>query len=336
MITQPLLKPQQPTWQQALQNIITDPKILLEMLELSPEDLPWQWDKHFPLRVPLSFIARMQKGDPHDPLLRQILSCKEESMITKGFSEDPLQEMTCNPIPGLLHKYHGRALVTLSSSCAVHCRYCFRRHFPYAENNPGKKGWAKALTYLSTHPEIVEVILSGGDPLMAPNDHLSYFLEELKKISHLKILRIHTRLPVVIPSRIDQGLLTLLKQSRLQVVMVYHINHPAEIVEEIAQGVKHLKQANVTVLNQSVLLKEINDDVEILKNLSYTLFSAGILPYYLHLLDPVQGASHFALKEADAKKLQHALRSQLPGYLVPKFVREVPHQPYKIPLENLT
>jgi L-lysine 2,3-aminomutase len=335
MITQPLLKPQQPSWQHALQNIITDPIVLLKMLEINPENIPWQWDKTFPLRVPLSFVARMQKGNVHDPLLRQILSCKEESIITKDFSEDPLQEASCNPIPGLLHKYHGRALVTFSSSCAVHCRYCFRRHFPYAENNPGKKGWAKALNYIASHSEIMEIILSGGDPLMAPNDHLAFFLEELKNIPHVKILRFHTRLPVVIPSRIDQGLLTLLKQCPLQVVMVYHINHPAEIIDEIAQGVMQLKQANVTVLNQSVLLKEINDDVEVLKNLSYHLFAAGILPYYLHLLDPVQGAHHFAISQEKAKVLQHELRSQLPGYLVPKFVREVPHEAYKIPLEHL-
>ncbi len=335
MITQPLLKPQHETWQQALQNVVTDPHILLEMLDISPESLPWQWDKHFPLRVPKSFIARMQKGNPNDPLLRQILSLKEESIITKGFSEDPLGESSCNPIPGLLHKYHGRALVTFSSSCAVHCRYCFRRHFPYAENNPGKKGWSKALEYLAQHEEIVEVILSGGDPLMAPNAHLAYFLEELTQISHIKLLRIHTRLPVVIPTRIDAELLSLFKQSRFQIVMVYHINHPAEIVPEITQGVKLLKQANVTILNQSVLLKDINDNVEVLTRLSYTLFGAGILPYYVHLLDLVQGSSGFLTPFAEAKALQHALRTQLPGYLVPQFVREVAQEPYKIPLEQL-
>lgn len=335
MITQPLLKPQPETWQQALQNVITSPQILLDMLGLAEDSLPWQWDKNFPLRVPQSFVKRMKKGDPHDPLLRQVLSRKEESVITKDFSEDPLDESSCNPIPGLLHKYHGRALLTLSSSCAIHCRYCFRRHFPYAENNPGRKGWAKALAYLASHEEIHEVILSGGDPLMVPNSYLASFLSELSQIAHIKILRIHTRLPVVIPSRIDAELLNIFKQSRFQVVMIYHINHPAEIVPEIAQGAKLLKQANVTLLNQSVLLKEVNDKVEVLKDLSFALFAAGILPYYIHLLDFVQGANDFVIPQETAKALQHALRAQVPGYLAPQFVQEIPHKPYKIPLESL-
>lgn len=322
-------------WQEALGQLITSPLQLLTLLELSPEQIPWQWDKDFPLRVTQSFVARMRKKDPHDPLLRQVLSHKEESKITNNFSKDPLKESEYNPVPGLLHKFKGRVLLTFTSSCAIHCRYCFRRHFPYHDNNPGRKGWSQALDYIAQRPQIIEVILSGGDPLLASDETLALFLKQLSEIKHVKLLRIHTRLPVVIPQRICPSLLKVLQETKQEIVMVYHINHPAEIIPAIAQGVKQLKQHNITVLNQSVLLQGVNDDAKCLTELSLSLFQAGILPYYIHLLDTVQGANHFCVSLNSAKHLQQQLREALPGYLVPKFVQEIPNYPSKIPLDLL-
>ncbi len=334
MITQPLVLQQQPLWQQALRQLITDPQALLLQLELDEKDISWEWDKQFPLRVSQSFVDRMQKGNPNDPLLRQILCVSEESHSSNAFSTDPLQESLYNPVPGLLHKYPSRALVTLTSSCAIHCRYCFRRHFPYKKNNPGRQ-WDELFAYLENHPDIIEVILSGGDPLMATDETLQLFLKELSGIRHIELVRFHTRLPVVIPDRITRELLQSL-ESRFFTTMVYHINHFAEITPAIADGVTALKKQGIQLLNQSVLLKGVNDNIDCLKNLSLSLFKAGILPYYLHLLDKVKGSEHFAIPLEVAQNLQHALRISLPGYLVPKFVKELAHAKSKVPLEALT
>lgn len=322
IIPQPLIR-QQPHWQDALKEMITCPKVLLTLVGLSPEEIDWHWDPDFPVRVPKSYIQRMKKGDPADPLLRQVLSLKEESQQTLGYSPDPLNEKSYNPVSGVLHKYTSRALITFTSSCAIHCRYCFRRHFPYAENNPGRR-WGEILDYLHKNTDILEVILSGGDPLMAQDASLSGFLSELVKIPHLQFLRIHTRLPVVIPERINDSFLDIFENCRLQTTLVYHINHPAEIIVPITQGVQALKQRGITVLNQSVLLKGVNDSIDCLKSLSFNLFKAGILPYYVHLLDTVKGAEHFGVSLECAKTFQTALRNALPGYLVPRFVREIP------------
>lgn len=335
IIQQPSLTQQSLTWQQALSEMVTSPLDLLSMVNLSPEDIPWQWDKDFPLRVTKSFISRMQKSDPQDPLLKQVLSIKIESQLNSNFSDDPLEETKYNPIPGLLHKFPSRVLLTFTSSCAIHCRYCFRRHFPYQSNNVGRKGWTQVLDYIASHPEIVEVILSGGDPLMAQDDVINEFLQKLSHIPHVQLLRIHTRLPVVVPQRITQHLLRILHDVPLQIVMVYHINHPNEIIPAITQGVSKLKQHGITVLNQSVLLAGVNDNIECLKTLSLDLFKAGIMPYYVNLLDAVQGASHFFVSKKKAKELQQSLRENLPGYLVPKFVQEIPHRLSKTPIDIL-
>lgn len=336
IIQQPSLTQQSLSWQQALSEMITSPLELLAMVELSPDELPWQWDKDFPLRVTKSFIARMKKGDPHDPLLKQVLSLKIESQLNNNFSEDPLHEAKYNPIPGLLHKFPSRVLLTFTSSCAVHCRYCFRRHFPYQNNNVGRKGWAQVLDYIGKHPEIVEVILSGGDPLMAQDEVINDFLQQLSQISHVQLLRIHTRLPVVVPQRITHNLLKILHDSPFQVVMVYHINHPNEIIQALTQGVSKLKQQGISVFNQSVLLAGINDDKACLKKLSLDLFKAGIMPYYVNILDSVQGASQFFVAKDKAKQLQQDLRESLPGYLVPKFVQEIPHRLSKTPVDLIS
>jgi len=334
MITQPQHLQQQPHWQQALRQFITDPTVLLLQLGLDEKNIPWQWDRQFPLRVSQSFVDRMQKGDPNDPLLRQVLSIQDESQSSDVFSTDPLQESLYNPVPGLLHKYPSRVLVTLTSSCAIHCRYCFRRHFPYKKNNPGRQ-WDKIFAYLENHPDIMEVILSGGDPLMATDETLGLFLEGLSNIRHIDLLRFHTRLPVVIPERITKELLQIL-DNRFHTTMVYHINHSNEITTSIAQGVAALKNQGIQLLNQSVLLKGVNDNLACLKNLSLALFKAGILPYYLHLLDKVKGSEHFSIPLKQAQNLQQALRANLPGYLVPRFVKELPHANSKVPLEALT
>lgn len=334
MITQPLVLQQQPHWQQALRQLITDPHVLLSQLGLCEQDIPWQWDKQFPLRVSQSFVDRMQKGDPHDPLLRQVLCSPEESSSSNLYSADPLKESLYNPVSGLLHKYPSRVLITLTSSCAIHCRYCFRRHFPYKQNNPGRN-WDEIFAYLEAHPDIIEVILSGGDPLMATDETLALFLEGLSKIRHIELLRFHTRLPVVIPERITASLRQSL-QTRFHTTMVYHTNHPAEITPEIRDGVTALKKQGIQLLNQTVLLKGVNDNQECLQKLSLALFKAGIMPYYLHLLDKVKGSEHFAVPLQDAQNLQEALRNNLPGYLVPKFVKELPHARCKVPLETLT
>lgn len=333
MIQQPRKQRQSP-WEQMLREMITDPLELLSLLKLSPEQIGWQDYKDFPLRVTKSFVERMKKGDPHDPLLRQVLPLNQESHLSPQYSLDPLQEKAFNPVPGLLHKYPSRVLLTLTSSCAVHCRYCFRRYFPYTENNPGRQ-WQKILNYLNQHPKIIEVILSGGDPLMASNQTIGLFLKELTAISHIQLVRIHTRLPIMIPQRINSELVSILGQSRFRVTMVYHINHPAEIVSAIGKGVCLLRQQGITVLNQSVLLQGINDEIKILKQLSLALFEAGILPYYVHMLDLVQGIQHFSVPLQHAKKLQQALREQLPGYLVPKFVQEQAYAACKTSIDNL-
>ncbi|MCS5710160.1 EF-P beta-lysylation protein EpmB [Candidatus Berkiella aquae] len=334
MITQPLVLQQQPDWQQALRQMITDPTTLLQMLDLSEKDIAWQWDKQFPLRVSESFVRRMRKADPNDPLLRQVLSTPEESHSSNKYSTDPLQEARFNPVPGLLHKYPSRVLITLTSSCAIHCRYCFRRHFPYKKNNPGRQ-WDAIFSYLENQPDVFEVILSGGDPLMASDKTLSAFLQELAKIRHIELLRFHTRLPVVIPERITSTLLATL-DNRFHTTIVYHINHARELIPQIAEGVAKIRKQGIQVLNQSVLLRDINDNVECLKNLSLALFKSGIMPYYLHMLDKVAGSEHFEISLAKAQHLQQALRESLPGYLVPKFVKELPNAFCKIPLETLT
>ncbi len=323
------------SWQQSLSELITCPLELLSLLDLTADQVAWQIDKDFPLRVTKSFVARMKKGDPTDPLLRQVLPLKKESCSTLNFSKDPLAESTVNPVPGLLHKFKTRALLTFTGSCAIHCRFCFRRHFPYTDNNPGRNGWSAALDYIANHPEIMEVILSGGDPLMAQDETIAHFLAQLAQIPHVQILRIHSRLPVVLPERVTPEFVNMLKATRFNTVMVYHINHPQEITASIANGVALLKQQQITVLNHTVLLQGVNDEIECLKKLSLQLFAAGILPYYINLLDAVQGASHFAVPLAKAKALQQDLRAALPGYLVPKFVQEIPEQPSKIPLDHL-
>lgn len=308
-------------WQQALAECITNPQELFALLEL-----PYQKEifasQHFPLRVPRSFVARMTKGNPQDPLLQQVLPTLKEQDCLPGFSLDPLGEKQASPITGLLHKYHGRVLVILTGACAIHCRYCFRRHFPYALHKTNPKTWNILLSYIERDPSITEVILSGGDPLVLPDETLEQLAFKIAQIPHVKRLRVHTRLLVTIPERITPMLMAWLTQTRLTPILVTHINHPNEIDISLKEGFVALKKAGITLLNQTVLLKGINDTTSCLTELSQKLFDYQILPYYLHVMDKVSGAAHFEVSEKKAKLLLKTILEQLPGYLVPKLVRE--------------
>ncbi|AUI87195.1 EF-P beta-lysylation protein EpmB [Vibrio azureus] len=321
-------------WLKQLANGISDPAKLLEYLEVDPS--PWQDGfaarRLFAQRVPQSFIDRMEKGNPYDPLLRQVLPLSEEFEVHDGFSQDPLEEQD-NLTPGLLHKYRNRALMIVKGGCAVNCRYCFRRHFPYQDNKSGKQAWANSLEYIKQHPEINEIIFSGGDPLMAKDQELEWLIEQISHIPHVKRLRIHSRLPVVIPARVTDALCKMLADSPLQVIMVTHINHANEINTEFCQKMLKLRQAGITLLNQSVLLKGVNDSIDTQVALSEALFDAGILPYYLHVLDKVQGAAHYYISDDKARAIIQGVITRVSGYLVPKLTREIGGRPSKTPLD---
>ena len=333
MITAKALVRQVPAWQRAQAEAITDPAELLRELALDPAQWPavLAAAARFSLRVPRGLVARMGKGDPDDPLLRQVLPQAAELDEAPGFVADPVGDQAAQAAPGVLHKYHGRALLIVTGACAVHCRYCFRREFPYAEGHAGVEQWQPALAYLAGDASLREVILSGGDPLSLSNRRLGALLVELDRIPHLERLRIHSRQPIVLPERVDEGLLALLTQTRLRPVLVAHANHPREIDPTVQSALHRLAAAGVLLLNQAVLLRGVNDAVETLAALSETLFAARVLPYYLHLLDPVRGAAHFDVNEAEASVIMKALRQRLPGYLVPRLVRERPGQPAKTP-----
>ncbi|WGW00075.1 EF-P beta-lysylation protein EpmB [Vibrio sp. YMD68] len=321
-------------WLKQLANAISDPAKLLAQLEIDASEWEAGFEAKalFAQRVPLSFVNRMEKGNPHDPLLRQVLPLTEEFAIHERYSADPLEEQN-NAVPGLLHKYKNRALFILKGGCAINCRYCFRRHFPYEDNKGSKSVWQQGLDYLHAHSEINEVILSGGDPLMAKDHELEWLMKHIEAIPHITRLRIHTRLPVVIPARITQELLKLLGNSRLQVILVTHINHANEIDAALAEAMIQLKRHHVTLLNQGVLLKGVNDSVEAQVSLSNRLFDAGILPYYLHVLDKVQGAAHFYVSDARAREIMAGLIEQVSGYLVPTLTREIGGRQSKTPLD---
>ena len=319
-------------WQTALTQAVTCPKELLQLLELDNTLLHAAEDaaKLFPLRITRSYLARMKKGDLNDPLLRQVLPIDAEQRIVAGYYTDPLQEKNVNPAPGLLHKYEGRVLLTLVGACAINCRFCFRRHFPYEDNNPGSTGWDTTLAYIAKNPAIHEVILSGGDPLVASDKLLGQLSEKLAAIPHVKRLRIHTRIPVVLPERITEEFILWIKNLKQKPIIVIHCNHAQEINDEVKTVLHTLAQAGVVLLNQSVLLKGINDDVDTLIQLSETLFEAGVQPYYLHVLDKVQGAAHFDLPLETAQSLHWEITQRLSGYLVPKLVCEQPGAPAKL------
>jgi EF-P beta-lysylation protein EpmB len=326
--------PRPSTWQQELADAIRDPDDLIDRLGL-PESLrpgARLAAKLFPLFVTASFIRRMRPADPCDPLLLQVLPLGAETDSTPEFTADPLEEASAHRAAGLLQKYAGRALMVATGACAIHCRYCFRRSFPYGDEPRRLADWEPTFEHVRADSSIHEIILSGGDPLMLTDARLSEIVARLDQMPHLDRLRIHTRLPIVLPSRVTRRLIELLRSTRMTPIVVVHANHPAEVVGDCRDALRELVMSGLTVLNQSVLLGGINDELEALAELSLRLINVGVIPYYLHQLDRVTGTAHFEVPESRGLELIAALRECLPGYAVPQYVREVPGAPHKVPL----
>jgi len=318
------------SWKKHLKEAVSDPLELLSLLGLDKSPLKDRVARlsSFRTRVPMPFIDKMSYGDPNDPLLLQVLPLLKEDQLVDGFGFDPLAENTNQP-PGILHKYQGRLLVLLASTCAVNCRYCFRRHFPYSEKSATGESFHKAIEYIRGEESISEVILSGGDPLIVSDSSLESLANQLSEMKHVKRLRIHTRLPVVIPQRITDKLCEIMQNSRLKSSVVLHVNHANEVDEKLSKRLHKLKSSGVMIFNQSVLLKGVNNSVEAICELSEKLFETGVIPYYIHLLDKVQGAAHFEVCEEEAKLLLEEARKRLPGYLMPRLAREIPGESSK-------
>jgi EF-P beta-lysylation protein EpmB len=319
------------SWQDELRLAIRDPAVLLAEL-----DLPDEWlsparaaAQLFPLFVPLPYLRRIRKGDSSDPLLRQVLPLDEELVATEGFTSDPIGDAAATQTAGMLQKYSSRALLITTGTCAVHCRYCFRREFPYSDGPRSTKDWYLALARIAENPQIDEVILSGGDPLTIVDKQLAELVHNIAAIPHVRRLRVHTRLPIMIPQRVTSELLNWLRSTRLAPVMVIHANHPAEIDEDTGAALGRLVDAGIPVLNQAVLLAGVNDSLEPLVELSRRLVDLRVMPYYLHQLDRVQGARHFEVPIARGQELIAAMRSELPGYAVPRYVQEFAGETHK-------
>ncbi|HNV84725.1 MAG TPA: EF-P beta-lysylation protein EpmB [Arenimonas sp.] len=334
MITANSLSAQPKSWQMLWREAVRDPRELLEILDLGhlAGQISDQAAAQFPLRVPRGFIAKMRRGDANDPLLRQVLPIQDEEQIVEGYGFDAVGDAAAKGGTGIIHKYHARALLITTGSCAIHCRYCFRRHFPYAEETAASQHWAEAITYLKSDSSITELILSGGDPLSLSTAKLKELTDAIAMMPQIKRLRLHTRLPVVLPERIDAELLDWIHGLGWPLTVVIHANHAQELMPDVAKAVSKLRRAGSTMLNQAVLLKGVNDQASEQIELSERLFDIGVLPYYLHQLDKVQGAAHFQIDDEQALAIHQSMMQALPGYLVPKLVREVPGEASKTPL----
>ncbi len=321
-------------WQRLWREAVRDPRQLLAMLGLDAvaAGISDAAAARFPLRVPRGFIARMRHGDLHDPLLRQVLPVDAEERLVPGFGLDAVGDGAAKKADGVIQKYRGRALLVTTGSCAVHCRYCFRRHFPYAEETAARDAWSGAVASITADPGIDEVILSGGDPLSLATPKLAELTAQLAAIPHIRRLRIHSRLPVVLPERVDEALLQWLRGLPWPVTFVVHANHANEFDATVDAAMARLRGTGATLLNQAVLLRGVNDSVQALAELSERGFAAGVLPYYLHQLDRVHGTAHFEVSDDQARELHRQLAARLSGYLVPKLVREVQGDPGKRPL----
>ncbi|MCB9881129.1 MAG: EF-P beta-lysylation protein EpmB [Planctomycetes bacterium] len=324
-------EPSASRWQQLLHEAVRDAAELGRLLALDPA---WvtsacQADEGFPLLVPRGYVARMRPGDPEDPLLRQVLPLAEERRRVPGFARDPVGDLAAQRGGALLQKYAGRVLLITTGACAVHCRYCFRRHYPYGEEPGFARAWPAALETIAGDPSVEEVLLSGGDPLLVADVKLATFANALAAIPHVRRLRLHTRTPVVLPERVDDALLAWTSGTRLTTVVVLHANHPNELDDVVRTAFRRWADAGVALLNQSVLLRGINDDVDVLAELSRRLLDARVFPYYLHQLDRVEGAAHFEVEKARGVQLIEALRARLPGYAVPRYVEEMPGETSK-------
>ena len=321
-------------WRRLLVEAVTDAADLRDLLRLDPAAASTaDAERQFPVRVPRGFSSRIRPASADDPLLLQILPTRAEDVPAEGFTIDPVGELRSPPSEGVLQKYRGRALVLVTSACAIHCRYCFRRHFPYDDHTVTGAMWDAAIDRVSGDPELSEVIFSGGDPLMVPDDRLSRLAHQIAAIPHVRRLRIHTRLPVVLPERVDEALVDWVSSLTVPLIVVVHANHPQEIDGDVRRAFGALRDAGATLFNQAVLLRGVNDSAEVLAGLSETLISCGVTPYYLHLLDRVQGAAHFEVPETEALHIVAELRRRLPGYLVPRLVREVAGAASKVPVD---
>lgn len=323
-------------WQEELAEGFRNPEELLRALGLENADLALSGVavRDFPMRVPRAFAARMRPGQADDPLLRQVLPLAEESRPTDGFVTDPVGDLASRQADGVLKKYRGRALLITTGACAIHCRYCFRRHFPYNEENAGRQSWRPALSAVAADPDIREVILSGGDPLSLADAKLQPLMTGLGHIAHVRRVRIHTRLPVVLPSRVTDDLLAMLSSFPGPITVVLHVNHGQEIDDDVAVAVRRLQGTGALLLNQAVLLKGVNDSFEALAELSERLTAMAVTPYYLHQLDPVAGAAHFQVNDTRALALMDSMREHLPGYMLPRLVREIPGDTAKRPVAS--
>lgn len=310
------------SWQKILTQGFSSASALLKFLNLPVDLSNTEAEKEFITRVPLGFAKRMQPGNANDPLLLQVLATSKELLAIPGYDANPLGEIEAMPKNGLMHKYYGRVLLLITGGCVINCRYCFRRHFPYQQHRFAKKEWSKILDYIRQDPSIYEVILSGGDPLLIADSVLLELLQQLTLIKHVRILRFHTRIPIVLPERIDKNFLNLLTQINIEKVIVLHCNHVQELDASVQQACQALRNMNCYLFNHTVLLKDINNNADTLAELSKQLFAFGILPYYLHLLDKVNGAAHFDMPEQSAVLIYRELQKKLPGYLLPRLVRE--------------
>lgn len=311
------------TWQQELAEGFNNIDELCEFLNISSADKSLiSYSSHFPLRVPREFVSRMEKANINDPLLKQILPIKDENITAPGFTDDPVGDINSMTETGVIHKYQGRVLFITTGSCAINCRYCFRRNFPYSDFQLSTKKHLNAIAYVQSHQDISEVIFSGGDPLLLNDSKILDLIKQLENIAHIKRIRIHSRLPIVLPSRITTEFCNQLSTIKKDLILVVHSNHQNELNEKVKLACQKLKNANITLLNQTVLLKGINDDADQLSALHEKLFTFNILPYYLHLLDKAAGTAHFEVTQVVAIKLMDQIKRSLPGYLVPKLVRE--------------
>jgi EF-P beta-lysylation protein EpmB len=319
------------SWQAALKDAVRDPVELCRLLDLPPRYVAGavRAARDFPVFAPRGYIARMRPGDPNDPLLRQVLPLEDELAAVEGFGPDPVGDRAATLSPGLLHKYRSRVLMVTTGACAVHCRYCFRRHFPYAEGPRSPADWEDALRSIADDSTVHEVILSGGDPLTLVDEHLAALVARLAEIDHVRRLRVHTRLPLMIPERVTDGLVALLRSSRLTPIMVIHANHAQELDGTTAAALAQLSDAGIPLLNQTVLLRGVNDDLESLVDLSERLVDLRVMPYYLHQLDRVAGAAHFEVDRQRGEQLVAQLRSRLSGYAVPRYVLETAGEDHK-------
>ena len=328
-----VVRPGLTPWQAELRDAVRSSRELRSRLRLPPCDSASAGgEADFPVFVPPSFLRRIQPGDPNDPLLRQVLPVEAESHVAEGFSTDPVGDATAKLQPGVLQKYAGRALLITTGACAVHCRYCFRRHYPYEEAPHSEAAWDQALATVRDDETINEVILSGGDPFMLVDERLAKLVAKIAAIPHVERLRVHTRLPIMIPSRVTKEMLEWLAGSRLTPVVVIHANHAHELSDEVARSLALMRQHEIMLLNQAVLLRDVNDSVEAQVDLSQRLIELGVVPYYLHQLDRVAGAAHFEVPIDEGRRIIEAMRRCLPGYAVPSYVQEIAGEPYKVVL----